>query len=310
MSEREFHDWLSRRLTSTAPDVIAGAGSDDCAIMDTSAITRLAVSTDTIVEGTHFNAEDDPLMIGTKAVMAALSDLAASGCQPKWGLVALTMRKGLGDRWAMRLMEGIAGGAKRYGMSIVGGDTTSAYGPTNVNVTVMGSPYREEAVRRDQAKSGDLILVTGELGGSILGKHMRFDPRFREMETLLSVVPVNSAMDITDGLALDLTRLLAASNLGATIEETEIPVSDAARELSLKSGKSPMLHALSDGEDFELLATVPHGTLSEIMKVWKESGIKTKLSCIGRIENAQGLRMASREGTVRQLPPTGYDHSF
>lgn len=310
MSEREFHDWLGRRLATSAADVIAGVGTDDCAILDTSSVSRLAVSTDTIVEGTHFNAEDDPLMIGTKAVMAALSDLAASGCRPKWGLVALNMRKGLGDRWAMRLMEGIAGGAKRHGLTLVGGDTTSAYGPTGINVTVMGEPYAAEAVRRDLAKPGDLILVTGELGGSISGKHMSFEPRFKEMQTILSVVDVHSAMDITDGLALDLTRLLCASNVAATIEETEIPVSDAARELSLKSGKSPMSHALSDGEDFELLLTVPHGTLGDIMKSWKDAGIRTRLSCIGRVESGSGLQMASREGTVRQVLPAGYDHSF
>lgn len=310
MSEREFHDWLSRRLTATDPAVLAGVGADDCAILNIEGCARLAVSTDTIVEGTHFLAEEDPLTVGNKAVCAALSDLAASGCRPRWGLVALTMRKGLGDRWAMRLMEGIASAARRYGLSIVGGDTTSVYGPTNVNLTVMGTPYAKEAIRRDGARAGDLLLVTGALGGSILGRHLRPEPRFAEIEKLLSLVPVHAAMDISDGLALDLSRMLAVSNVGATIEESEIPISPAAVTLSQTSGKTPLEHALGDGEDFELLLAVPAGMFEDIAHEWKKARMKTPISCIGRVEAATSMRIASRDGTVCLLSPTGYDHNF
>ncbi len=310
MSERVFHDWLSKRLARCNDTVIIGAGHDDCGHVDVSDMQALAFSTDTVVEGTHFDAEADPLQIGYKAVAAALSDLAASGCRPLWGLVALNMRRGLGDRWAMRLMEGIVSCAQKYNLSIIGGDTTSAYGPTSVNITVGGTPYGESAIMRYGVGEGDLLIVTGELGGSILGKHMMPIPRFVEIEKLIQLVEVKSCMDITDGLTMDISRMLAASNLGAVLEEPEIPISKDAIKLSEKSGKSPMEHALSDGEDFELLFSVSEKSWSKLLKVWAETGIKTKLSCIGRVENNQGLRVATSDGTLKMLDAAGYEHNF
>lgn len=310
MSERIFHDWLARRLNTGDPKVIAGCGIDDCAHVDIADISKLALSTDTIVEGTHFDAEADPLSVGHKAMAAALSDLAASGCKPLWGLVAINMRRGLGDRWAMRMMEGVSACAKLYGMSIVGGDTTSSYGPTSINVTVTGTPYKDNPIRRDQAEPGDLLILTGELGGSILSKHMNPVPRFREIEKILEFVPVKAGMDISDGLSIDISRMLAASNVGAILEEGEIPVSNDARELAKTSGQSPMAHALSDGEDFELLLAIPSGTWEGLKFEWEKTGIKTRLSCIGRIEYDQGLSMANPEGTLTNIVSNGYEHDF
>ncbi len=310
MSERVFHDWLSKRLARCNDTVITGAGHDDCGHVNVSNMQALAFSTDTIVEGTHFDAEADPLHIGYKAVAAALSDLAASGCRPLWGLVALNMRRGLGDRWAMRLMEGIVSCAQKYSLSIIGGDTTSAYGPTSVNITVGGSPYGKAAILRSGVELGDLLIVTGELGGSILGRHMHPVPRFEEIERLVKLVTVKSCMDITDGLTMDLARMLAVSNLGAILEESEIPIAEAAFELSRNSSKSPMEHALSDGEDFELLFSVSEKSWERLKVEWPKTGIKTSLSCIGRVESNQGLRVATGDGTLRMLDNSGYEHNF
>lgn len=310
MSERVFHDWLSKRLAKCNDTVIIGAGHDDCGHVDVSGLQALAFSTDTVVEGTHFDAEADPLNVGYKAVAAALSDLAASGCRPLWGLVALNMRRGLGDRWAMRLMEGIVSCAQMHNLSIIGGDTTSAYGPTSVNITVGGTPYGKEAIMRAGVSDGDLLIVTGELGGSILGKHMKPIPRFAEIEKLIELVPVKSCMDITDGLTMDLSRMLAVSNFGAILEEAEIPISEDAFALSKKTMKTPMEHALSDGEDFELLFSVSEEAWGILQKEWPKTGIKTKLSCIGRIENNQGLRVAGSDGTLHMLDSAGYEHNF
>lgn len=305
-----FHDWLSKRLSRCNDTVITGAGHDDCGHVDVSGLQRLAFSTDTVVEGTHFEAEADPLHIGYKAVAAALSDLAASGCRPLWGLVALNMRRGLGDRWAMRLMEGIVSCAQKYDLSIIGGDTTSAYGPTSVNITVGGTPYGKSAIMRGGVSEGNLLIVTGELGGSILGKHMSPTPRFTEIKKLIELVPVESCMDITDGLTMDISRMLAVSNLGAILEESEIPISEAAFELSRRSEKTPMEHALSDGEDFELLFSVTEESWDILRKEWPKTGIKTRLSCIGRVENNQGLRIAGSDGTLQMLAANGYEHNF
>ena len=310
MSERIFHDWLSKRLSRCNDTVIIGAGHDDCGHVDVSSLQALAFSTDTVVEGTHFDAEADPLQIGYKAVAAALSDLAASGCRPLWGLVALNMRRGLGDRWAMRLMEGIVSCSQKHNLSIIGGDTTSAYGPTSVNITVGGTPYGESAVMRYGVEEGDLLIVTGELGGSILGRHMQPQPRFAEIKKLLELVSVKSCMDITDGLTMDISRMLAESNLGAILEESEIPISKDAYKLAEKSGKTAMEHALSDGEDFELLFSVSEKSWQKLCKKWSETGIKTRLSCIGRVENNQGLRVAGADGTLKMLEVSGYEHNF
>ena len=310
MSERIFHDWLSRRLARCNDTVITGAGHDDCGHVDVSRIDKLAFSTDTIVEGTHFEAETDPLSVGYKAVAAALSDLAASGCKPLWGLIALNMRKGLGDRWAMRLMEGIVSCAQKYGLSIIGGDTTSAYGPTSVNITVGGSPYKKSAVMRSGAKDGDCLVVTGSLGGSILGRHMCPEPRFLEIKTLLEIIPVNACMDITDGLTMDISRMLSMSSTGAVIEASAIPISTAATELAKTSEKTPLEHALSDGEDFELLFAISEKSWNILLQEWPKTNITTKLSCIGRIEGNQGLRIASNDGTLQIIEPSGYEHNF
>lgn len=310
MSERVFHDWLSKRLARCNDTVITGAGHDDCGHVDVSKMQALAFSTDTVVEGTHFDAEADPLQIGYKAVAAALSDLAASGCRPLWGLVALNMRRGLGDRWAMRLMEGIVSCAQRYALSIIGGDTTSAYGPTSVNITVGGTPYAEKAIMRYGVEEGDLLIVTGELGGSILGRHMAPVPRFTEIKKLIELVPVKACMDITDGLTMDIARMLAQSNLGAVLEEQEIPISPDAYKLAKTSDKTPMEHALSDGEDFELLFAVSEASWQKLLTVWPESKIRTKLSCIGKVEKNQGLRVAGSDGTLKMLEAAGYEHNF
>lgn len=311
MSECEFHDWLTRRLAQRPGGrVLVGAGPDDCAHLDVTDMAGLAVSTDTIVENTHFLPDDDPLSIGWKAVASSVSDLAASGCRPLWGLVALTLRRGMGDRWAMRLMEGVIACAQRYGLAIVGGDTTSVYGPTSVNVTVIGAPYAERPISRGGACLGDVLAVTGFLGGSLAGRHMRPEPRFPEIERILSLVPVHACMDVSDGLSLDLHRLLSASNVGADVEEAEIPISPAAFKMAETSGRAPLDHALNDGEDFELLFAVAPADWKKLAAAWPGTGLKTRLSRIGRVVAEQGLRLVAPDGAMRAVAPGGYVHEL
>lgn len=311
MSECEFHDWLTRRLRQRPGErVLVGAGPDDCAHLDVSGLANLAVSTDTIVESTHFLPDDDALAVGWKAVAASVSDLAASGCRPLWGLVALTLRRGMGDRWAMRLMEGIIACAQRYNLAIVGGDTTSVYGPTSVNITVIGTPFGEKAISRSGAQVNDVLVVTGFLGGSLAGRHMRPEPRFAEIRKILEIVPVHACMDISDGLTLDLHRLLSASNVGAEIDEAEIPISPVAKKMAETSGKTPLEHALGDGEDFELLFSVSAEDWKKLYYEWATSGIKTRLSKIGRVVAEQGMRLVAPDGSLHTAAPAGYEHEF
>ncbi|MDR0869038.1 MAG: thiamine-phosphate kinase [Planctomycetota bacterium] len=307
MSENTLHSWLARRLAGGGERVLVGAGADDCAHLDVRGLTQIAVSVDTLVEGTHFRATDAPFAVGGKAVLSSLSDLAASGCRPLWGVVALTLRRGAGDAYAQEIMAGIIAAAETYHLAVVGGDTTSAESATTVGVTVIGAPFGERPLGRRGAQAGDILAVTGELGGSLAGRHLCPAPRFAEIKQLLTLAPVHACLDISDGLALDLHRLLAASGVGAEIDESAIPLSAAAR--AAPSGKSATARALGDGEDFELLFAVSAGDWEKIAREWKHCGIATRLTPIGRVTAEKGARLITAAG-VKELAAAGYEHRF
>jgi thiamine-monophosphate kinase len=305
MSEDTFLAWLRQRLPSSGADVLVGSGPDDCAVIDFAQPTQLAISTDTIVEGTHFSGGDEPRLIGWKAMAAALSDLAASGCTPGWGLISAAVGRGRGEEWLKSLAEGMIACAEKYGLAIVGGDTVSA-GLTCLTVTVMGKPFGASAILRSGAQVGDVVAVTGTLGGSISGRHLRVEPRFAEIEKIIALASPHACMDISDGLSLDLSRLTRESGCGARIFVDRIPVSDAARDLSAQTGRTPLSHALEDGEDFELLFTLPPDRWEFLNDKWN---LETPLTEIGEIVSS-GLTLVAADGAEKILVPGGYTHEF
>ena len=188
-------------------------------------------------------------------------------------------------------------------MAIVGGDT--ARGPTlELHVFAVGRVPRGQAVLRSGAKPGDVIYVTGSLGGSLAGRHLAFEPRLREGQWLLGKHWATAMMDVSDGLAADLPRLVAASGVGAVLAAECIPVSGAARRAG--KGLTALEHALGDGEDFELLFTVKAARAAAFEKAWKA---KFTLRCtrIGLITRTAGVSLAAA-GKVRPLTHQGYDH--
>jgi thiamine-monophosphate kinase len=309
MGEKEILAYVRERFRSADPTVTVGTGPDDCAFVSVEA-GQLAITTDALVEGTHFSAGDAPESVGWKAMAVNLSDLAASGSRPRWAVVAASIRKSAGEAWARAVVRGLAECAAAFGIQIVGGDTTTAEAATCLSVTALGTPYPGGPVLRSGARPGDTLLVTGALGGSLLGRHLRPVPRLAEIETLLRLGTVHACMDLSDGLALDLSRLLAESGCGATLVADAIPLSPDALTRSRESGETPLAHALHDGEDFELLCAVPPETLERIAGRWSALGSETPITGIGRIDERPGMRIRRPDGTEEPLEPGGFTHEF
>lgn len=334
MIENNFISWLRRTIPPPDASVVCGSGPDDCALVKTACGGTLAMSTDAIVEGTHFLAEADPRDVGWKAMAVSLSDLAASGCRPRWALAAVSLRRGCGDRYAQELLGGLLDAAARYGVSLVGGDTVSAEAPTMLTTTVVGEPFPGGPITRKGAMPGDVLAVTGALGGSGLGRHLRPIPRVEEMGRLLAFslelaseetasaarrdVPsssehsVHAAMDISDGLAVDLPRLCAESGVGAVIYNGAVPLSEDCRRAADASGRDAVSHALGDGEDFELLLAIDRRAWPRVEKWWSDS-IKRAggpgLTAVGEFTRDAGIYL---EGGGKRSPLTasGYVHTW
>lgn len=287
--EREFITQLRERL-SPHPLLKLGIG-DDAAILSLGQAADVVVTTDLLAEGTHFlSAEQNLARIGQKALAVNLSDLAAMAARPVGAVIAIALpRNGIGNRSplevATRLYDGILPLAAQFDMPIAGGDTNTWDGPLVIAVTALGAVTPRGPLLRSAAQVGDSIYVTGTLGGSLAGKHLDFTPRVAEALELAERYELHAGMDITDGLAIDLDRLVTASNCGAVLDLAVIPIAPAACGLA---------GALGDGEDFELLLTT--------------RDILPNCTRIGEIIADPGLWSRDATGAVTRLPVTGYLH--
>jgi thiamine-monophosphate kinase len=205
------------------------------------------------------------------------------------------------------LYEGMMSLANNYNMAIAGGDTNSWNGPLCINVMAVGEVPAGKALVRSGAKPGDALVVTGRLGGSILGHHFHFNPRVKEALKLASHYAIHAAMDISDGLSLDVWRMAQESRCGVVLDLAAIPVSSAAEELSQQraDGQTPLDHALSDGEDFELLLAL---SPDEAERLLRDQPIGVPLTIIGRFIEQPGLFARDETGVERPLIPRGYEH--
>ncbi len=298
MREKEYIDWLRDVLSSKYV-------GDDAAVIDIEGV-ELVFTTDLLVEGTHFRADTEPRMVGRKAAAVSLSDIAAMGASPVCAVLSICFRRGCGESFARELLLGAVDVAGEFGLEIVGGDTTSSEGGLSVSCAAIGRSPMGGAMRRGGARRGDAILVTGALGGSLLGRHLEFVPRVREAAKILSVIRPNAMIDISDGLACDLGHILEESGIGAVIVEEDIPVSDDARKLSKDDGRSALEHALHDGEDYELLMTVPANQMEKILGL----GLGCGVTSIGRITAGTDLKLRDRSGAERAIETTGYEHEW
>lgn len=306
MSELDLIRWLRERLGATCPPVSVGIG-DDAAILQWQADRNLVITSDMMLEGSCFLLEHGLRRIGRKALAINLSDLAAMAAEPVAAVVSLALPRSISLAAVQQLYDGMLELAEVFHVAIVGGDTNSWNGPLAISVTAFGQVRPGQAILRRGAQPGDWLFVTGPLGGSITGKHLDFTPRVFEALRLASIVHVHAMIDISDGLARDLHHLCDESQCGAVLYEERIPISPAV--YTLQDGKSPLEHALGDGEDFELLFAVSEADGQRLVESQPLRDLGVTLYHIGECR-AAGIYIRDAQGRERELPPLGYTHSF
>jgi thiamine-monophosphate kinase len=272
-------------------DVRRGAG-DDCAVIG-GARDRVwwLLKTDCVVEGVHFLAKEKPARIGWKALCRAVSDIAAMGGQPRHALITIAVARNVKLAWLRGLYEGLRKAARRFGVSIVGGETSRSPGPAFISVALTGEVERARCVTRSGGRAGDILYVTGRLGGSLAAKHLDFIPRLAEARWLTENFRIRAMMDLSDGLAADLPRLAKASGCGFEIDGKSIP----------RTRGRTVAQALGDGEDFELLFAVQPRDATRLEGKWRAQFPRLPLTRIGKF--TRGTAAAKRKPTTR-----GYDH--
>jgi thiamine-monophosphate kinase len=291
-----WHLGENRLLDRLLPDlplgktVVAGAG-DDCAMAEMPPARNLLVlKTDCTVESVHFLSGADALDVGWKAMMRPLSDFAATSALPQFALITLIAPKQTEVEWVKKLYRGLRRAAKRFHVSIVGGETSSTPGPIAISVSVVGFVEKDRWVSRRGGKVGDDLFVTGQLGGAIKQKHLRFIPRIAESRWLTKNFQVHAMIDLSDGLGIDLPRLARASKAGFKIEMENLPLARGAR----------IEDAISEGEDYELLFAISRRQSKRLQTEWRKKFPKVPLTRIGQLHQTSNIK--------HQTLPRGYLH--
>ncbi len=309
MNEFELIRGLAPSLAANAATVV-GVG-DDCAVIDLGLADRWVLfKTDAVVQDVHYTPATPPEKVGRKALGRCLSDIAAMAGTPVCALITLALPRQFEAGWVTGVYAGLNALARRYSVAIVGGETTTNPNHSLISVAMLGTVPRDQCLRRSGAQSGDAIFVTGELGGSLAGKHLDFEPRLTEARWLAGHFAIHAMIDLSDGLAGDLRHILSASHCGAELLAGAIPISPAARQaaaLGKGSAKTPLTAALTDGEDFELLFTIASQEAVPLRDAWAVQFPQLPLHCIGKITAQPGLTLRHREG-AQELSEHGYTH--
>jgi thiamine-monophosphate kinase len=294
IGEDRLLDQLLPRLP-LGKTVVAGAG-DDCAVVEIFAGRNfLVLKTDCIVEGVHFLSRADPADVGWKAMMRPLSDFAATSALPQFALITLIASKQTEVEWARKLYGGLRRAAKQFDVSIVGGETSSSPGPIVISVSVAGFVESDRWMSRRGGKVGDDLFVTGQLGGAIKQKHLRFIPRIAESRWLTKHFSIQAMMDLSDGLGIDLPRLAGASKVGFKIETENLPLAPGAK----------IGDAISEGEDYELLFAISPRQSKRLQTEWRKKFPKLPLTRIGSLARQSAIRNPQlRSGYVHFQQPS------
>ena len=308
MNEFDLIGLLTRNLAAHK-SIVTGAG-DDCAVLEVGIPGQwLLFKTDALVAGIHFTEAAPPEKIGHKALARCLSDIAAMAGTPISALVTLALPRDFQVGYVEAIYRGINALAARFELGIAGGETTTNPDRVLISIAALGTVAQGKCPLRSGAGAGDAIFVTGELGGSLHGKHLEFLPRLTEARWLVDRFTVHAMIDLSDGLAGDLRHILNASHVGAELFSKTIPVSRAAKLAARRelSAKSPVQAALTDGEDFELLFSVPSREAVNLLDEWKKQFPDLRLTCIGKISSQPGLTIRDETG-VKPLTADGYVH--
>lgn len=317
---------LASRRQVPDPAIVVGVG-DDAAAIDTGRGPYLLLTTDVLVADIHFMPGTDPRFIGYKAVAASVSDIAAMAGTPRYLLITIGAPAETDVSYIDGLYDGILEAAQGFGIELVGGDTTAS-AVFFVSAALTGDVPPELLKRRSDAAPGDLILVTGSLGGSaagleflkrpdielpdevssrVVGRHVSPLPRLKEAR-IAAASGAHAMEDVSDGLATELNHIAQASNAGVVIDAARIPIDNATSQAAAALGADALSLALFGGEDYELVLTAPPETASHLMElVTSETG--TQLTSIGHVTSDRGrLTLIGRDGSVTQIARRGYEH--
>jgi len=296
--------WLASALRAfpAGPFTVLGLGHDAAAVR-VGGEGVAVVTKDVLVDGVHFRLDEcGPVLAARKALAVNLSDLAAAAAEPVGFLVGAVLPRPASRHLFDALMQGFAEAARELDCACLGGDTNSADGPLVLSVTALGRPGPAGVLSRSGARVGDVLSVTGPLGGSGHGRHLTFTPRVREALALARHRVPHAMMDLSDGLSSDLPRLCRSSGVGALVHTEALPVH---ADTGGASTRTPGERALHDGEDFELL--VAHAPLDETARA-ALAGEGVVLTTMGEVlAPADGILLAT--GSIRRpLEPGGWDH--
>ncbi|MDE1327954.1 thiamine-phosphate kinase [Vibrio aestuarianus] len=312
---------INRYFSNRQPqrkDVFLALG-DDCALVKPPENVRIAISTDTLVAGTHFLIDANPAWVAHKALASNISDLAAMGATPAWVSFALTMPNP-DEAWLKPFCDAFFELANYYNIQLIGGDTTK--GPLSLTLTVQGFVPQEQALLRSGAKVGDWVYVTGDLGDSKAGldvilnsalrakpfalelekRHYLSTPRILAGQALLNLA--SAAIDISDGLVSDIKHILERSQVGVSLDVAALPLSQELLQF-VGNLEIAQQYALTSGEEYELCFTVPEQNKGSIESALAHCGCK--VSCIGQIR-PQGTFELHHQGKVLNWQLNGYDH--
>ncbi len=325
MKLREIGEFgLIGRISSR---VSAGAGvrigiGDDAAAVEPTPGRWLLVTSDMLLEGVHFDlAYTDPFRLGRKSLAVNLSDVAAMGGEPRHFLLSLAVPPGVTVEFLDRFTEGMLDLAREHGVTLIGGDTCRSPHGLVISVTLHGEQTPELVVRRSGARPGDRIFVTGTVGDSALGlellrrgerqgwaidRHLDPTPRVRAGVALARAGLCSAMIDVSDGLAADLGHILDGSGVGARVELDLLPLSPFFREHAPQVSPTPSILALTGGEDYELLFTVPAGRSGEVAPLLAETGVA--VTAIGEVTAGSGLAVVGPDGREAAIAHGGYNH--
>ncbi|HTS86641.1 MAG TPA: thiamine-phosphate kinase [Usitatibacter sp.] len=311
-------DLIAKHFTRPAANAVLGVG-DDAALVDVSNGMDLAVSTDTMVQGTHFFPDVHPENLGHKALAVNLSDMAAMGAMPYWAMLALTL-PAVDDAWLAAFSKGFFDLAGEFNVSLIGGDTTR--GPLSLTVTIMGEVPAGAALRRSGAKAGNDIWVSGNIGDAALavahrnGKLVLTEADYHEaVMRLYEPTPrvglgqalrgmATAAIDVSDGLLADLGHICRLSGVGATVDAASIPLSAiGARHVASLEGLTAIV---AGGDDYELCFTAPANARESIQDLTDMLNIP--LTRIGQVRRGKGVSLIGPDGKPLKIDGRGYDH--
>jgi thiamine-monophosphate kinase len=331
LHEFRLIEQLRRAFGRTGPAVVRGIG-DDAAIITPPRGRQLVMTTDLLIEGVHFDLRTSSFeRVGYKAAIANLSDIAAMGARPEYALVSIALPPSCAAPHVLRLYRGIMDACRPHRVALIGGDTSASPRGLFLSLTVTGSVPAGAALRRDGARVGDLLYVTGTIGDALagltllsgsrgaglslkpserrflIGRHHRPVAQIRLGQTVSALRLAGAAIDLSDGLSGDLRHLCEQSRVGAEIDATALPLSPALRAYARVSDADPVALALQGGEDYELLFAVPPSKQRMLREAARRSG--QRLTRIGVIRpSAFGLRLRETTGRLRRLPATSYVH--